>query len=475
MLQRIKSSRRAVRFKLVIALGMTIGGTILNAQRPGPYGVGPVWWNAGAGGVLPWEEEYENPDGWVSILNKDGAVHTEGHPFFESLGSNHRACVTCHQPSNGMSVTPASLRDRWNETNGRDPVFAAVDGSNCPGLPQDDARSHSLLLERGLFRITVPWPPRAADGSVINPEFRIEVVRDPTGCNLSLTYGLKSSQEVISVFRRPRMPANLDYVVAGRFALMADGRESSLREQAVNAIMTHEQAEKPPADEQLRKIVDFESQVYAAQSADIRAGRLNYKGGPLLGADNLAGGKVDPLANPALLSFKVWQKQKSESDLDFQREFRASVARGAELFFTQMFSVRDASATGSEKMYTCATCHTAGSTRWMDIATTNVRPEQASPELPLFRITCDTSAPAHPVWGRIFYSQDPGRALISGKCSDVGAIVPQQLRALAARAPYFSNGSARTLREVVDFYDRQLRIGYSEQEKQDLTNFLRIL
>ena len=48
----------------------------------------------------------------------------------------------------------------------------------------------------------------------------------------------------------------------------------------------------------------------------------------------------------------------------------------------------------------------------------------------------------------------------------------QQLRGLSARAPYFSNGSARTLRDVVDFYDRRYNIGYSEQEKLDLVNFL---
>jgi cytochrome c peroxidase len=54
----------------------------------------------------------------------------------------------------------------------------------------------------------------------------------------------------------------------------------------------------------------------------------------------------------------------------------------------------------------------------------------------------------------------------------VGTIVMQQFRGLSARAPYFSNGSAATLRELVDFYDRRYTIGYSEQEKQDLVNFL---
>jgi cytochrome c peroxidase len=62
--------------------------------------------------------------------------------------------------------------------------------------------------------------------------------------------------------------------------------------------------------------------------------------------------------------------------------------------------------------------------------------------------------------------------LISGKCVDVGSIVMQQLRGLAARAPYFVNGSAKSLREVVDFYDRRFEMKLSDEEKEDLINFL---
>ena len=63
-------------------------------------------------------------------------------------------------------------------------------------------------------------------------------------------------------------------------------------------------------------------------------------------------------------------------------------------------------------------------------------------------------------------------ALISGRCNDVGTIVMQQFRGLAARAPYFSNGSAANIREVIDFYDRRYNIQYTEQEKSDLEHFL---
>jgi len=121
---------------------------------------------------------------------------------------------------------------------------------------------------------------------------------------------------------------------------------------------------------------------------------------------------------------------------------------------------------------------------WMDLGTTNVtwalEPPVSPwadklPEKPLFKITCRADLPPHPFLGREIYTQDPGRALISGKCDDVGAIVLQQFRGLSARPPYFSNGSAATLRELVDFYDRRFNIRYTEQEKQDLVNFLGVL
>jgi cytochrome c peroxidase len=49
------------------------------------------------------------------------------------------------------------------------------------------------------------------------------------------------------------------------------------------------------------------------------------------------------------------------------------------------------------------------------------------------------------------------------------------MRGLAARAPYFSNGSAKTLRDLIDFYDRRYRMNLTPQEKQDLINLMSVL
>jgi cytochrome c peroxidase len=98
-----------------------------------------------------------------------------------------------------------------------------------------------------------------------------------------------------------------------------------------------------------------------------------------------------------------------------------------------------------------------------------------STELPVFKLTCRSDAPLHPFLGRTIYTADPGRALVTGRCADIGAITMGQFRGLAARAPYFSNGSAKHLRELVDCYDRRFDMRLSGQEKQDLVNFLGVL
>ena len=46
---------------------------------------------------------------------------------------------------------------------------------------------------------------------------------------------------------------------------------------------------------------------------------------------------------------------------------------------------------------------------------------------------------------------------------------------LAARAPYFHNGSAATLEEAIEFYETRFALGLTAQEKADLLAFLKAL
>lgn len=72
----------------------------------------------------------------------------------------------------------------------------------------------------------------------------------------------------------------------------------------------------------------------------------------------------------------------------------------------------------------------------------------------------------------MFEVTDPGRALITGQCADIGKLKGPILRGLAARAPYFHNGSAATLIDVANFYDQRFDIGFTDQQKDDLAAFL---
>ncbi len=485
------------------------------------------WWTPGEDRPIPATIEYPNALGRSGLVNDSGVVVTDGHPFFEALGSNGRGCVTCHQPSDGMSLALTSIQARWDATAGADPLFAAIDGMNCPQLPRGEAASHSLLLQRGLFRVNLPWPPRDAAGNALEPEFSIEVVRDPTGCNTHPVYGLDGERHEVSVYRRPRPVMNQRYVTAAKFGvtpfigktgmlattdaetglpvnmnMMADAREGTLKTQAQSAARGHLELAEGLNAEQLARIQDFELQLYGAQAWSLGAGALNEDGGPSgLGPQAMASGRDGVLGNnTSNYVFPMEDKWKdlpegANADETARNAFRESVQRGHDVFFYRTFWISDAMhintvGLGNPIKRTCATCHgmhmTAMDTAngWMDLGTTNhpwaLEPAESPwakdlPQMPLFKLTCRADLPPHPFLGRTIYTQDPGRALISGKCEDIGAIVIQQFRGLAARAPYFVNGSAADLRELVDFYDRRFNIRFTEQEKVDLVNFLGVL
>jgi hypothetical protein len=482
------------------------------------------WWEPGSGRPLPAHVEYTDPGGKFGLINAAGTVTTKGHPFFEPLGTNGRACVSCHQPADGMSLSVATIDERWRVTGGKDPIFAAVDGANCPNLPVGDAASHSLLLKRGLFRIGLPWPPRDDNGQIVTPEFTIEVVRDPTGCNTGAEYGINGTRHEISVYRRPRPVVNMRYVASSGFGvspfigktgmlaavdpetgrplnmnMMADARKSTPKTQAQSAAHDHLQVAQPLTPAQLAQIQEFELQLYGAQSWSNQGGALHEADGPSgLGPEGMQEGRDGVLGNNTT-QYVIPMENKwanlpagATAEERARNAYRESIQRGHDVFFYRTFWIRDAMhinsvGLGNPIKRTCATCHGMHMTGmdtangWMDLGTTNhpwaLEPAESPwakdlPPLPLFKVTCRADLPPHPFLGRVIYTQDPGRALISGKCEDVGAIVIQQFRGLAARAPYFSNGSAATLRELVDFYDRRFNIKYTEQEKTDLVNFL---
>src|SRR5262245_30653698 len=119
-----------------------------------------------------------------------GAIDSD-NPFFQSLGTNGRSCGTCHLVSDGLGLSSASAAARFASTAGADPLFADVDGANCSGVLRDDASAHSLLVNHGLIRVSLPVPD--------NVQFTVETVYDPYGC--ADTVDNSTGKRMLSVYR----------------------------------------------------------------------------------------------------------------------------------------------------------------------------------------------------------------------------------------------------------------------------------
>jgi hypothetical protein len=434
-----------------------------------------------------------NDSGILATYRPDGPVLTPGNAFFQPLGSNGRSCFTCHQPHESWSVSAAGARARFAASDGADPLFRLVDGATCPtakvDTPAQRRRAYRLLTEKGLFRIGLPLPAAPA------LQFKVNAMRDPYHCTSDRTTGLTSpTAGVMSVYRRPLPSTNLGFITS----VMWDGREPDLATQVVDATLGHAQASAAPSDELRDQIVAFESGIFTAQSRDNQAGELRglgAKGGPVMLARQLPKfflGVNDPTGqNPKGLPFnskifnlyKVWRTLPRTDEAD---QHRLSVARGERIFNTVQFNLTDVGGindpvTRPVVVASCGTCHDAPNVGSHSIpALLNIGVSNAgafrSPRLdisglPIFMLECTGG----PLAGKVFETTDPGRALITGDCADIGKFKIPALRGLAARAPYFHNGSAETLDDVVTFYDRRFSIGLTRRQREDLVNFLKTL
>jgi cytochrome c peroxidase len=414
------------------------------------------------------------------------------NPFFQSLGTNGRACVHCHQPDAAWSITPAGLRRVFDSSGGLDPVFRTNDGSNSPRADVSSVEkrrlAYSMLLNKGVIRVGLPVPT--------NAEFELVGVADP--------YGFASAAE-LSLFRRPLPGTNVRFVSA----VMWDGRETffpiqnestlkaNLKRQAVNATLGHAEAHAEPTPAQVTEIVDFVFGLHTAQTWDSAAGSLQARGARG-GPENLARqeffiGINDPIGmNPtgapfdseAMRVFSGWKNltgQRSDvfdvGDTRDRNAARRAVARGEQIFNTRTIALSGVGGLNDALNVpilqgTCTTCHDTPNVGNHSVSmplNIGISDEsRRTPDMPLYTLR-------NKLTGAVQKTTDPGRALISGKWADIGKFKGPTLRALAARPPYFHNGSAATLADVVAFYDARFQIGLTAQEKEDLIAFLRTL
>jgi cytochrome c peroxidase len=420
------------------------------------------------------DDAFLDPTGVVRTVSTSGFIDST-NPFFQSLGSNGRACVTCHQPREGWTVSTAHVQERFDATQGLDPIFRPVDGSNCPDADvstlEARAIAYSLLRTKGLIRIPLPVPA--------NAEFTVLSADNPYGC---------ADLAILSMYRRPLPSTNLRFVSA----LMWDGRESTvghpvgqdLVTQALNAVVNHAEPSVPPTNDQLAAIVGFEAGLFTAQDVDTAAGQLDTpggRGGPgvlstqefFVGINDPGG--LNPTGRPFTPNvFDIFRDWASLTGSGARLAARASVARGESIFNFRLFAITEVGGLNDEVgqsivFGSCSLCHdtpNAGSHSVPRFLNVGLSAPRAG--LPLYTLQCTAT-------GEMVQTSDPGRAMTTGKCKDIAKVKVPILRGLAARAPYFHNGSAATLGEVVEFYDGRFKIQLTSEEKDDLLAFLRSL
>ena len=467
-----------MRRKLIVALAAALFGTSSTA---------------GNQSFMPNMLPIANSTGFAATFTTSGKVDLTG-PFFQGLGTNGRACVTCHQPKAGWTVTPTNVQARFRATEGTDPIFRTNDGSNSPNADVStlDARraAYSMLLNKGLIRVGIGIPA--------NAEFDLVGIDDP--------YGYASAKE-LSLFRRPLPSTNLKFLST----VMWDGRETfkdpasqdcilgttncfasihfDLADQSNSATTGHAQATQPLTAEQREAIVAFETTLFTAQVFDEEAGALTARqalGGPqylsqqdfYFGINDVVSGdyRTGTLFNPTVFElYDAWNAVDRGGDDGGRAETRRAVARGETLFNSKLIKITGVKGINDELGMleikgTCTTCHDTPSAgdhsipAPLDIGLTDASRRTA--DLPLYTLR-HILAPFETV-----QTTDPGRALITGKWKDIGKFKGPILRGLATRAPYFHNGSAQDLDAVVDFYNQRFSIGLTDDEKDDLVAFL---
>ena len=416
---------------------------------------------------LPTSITTDNPGGSATTSATSGIDLTATNGFFHNFGTNGRTCGTCHKVDQGWSFASAAIAS----LPANDPIFV-FDGSDClaPGQANTNPTVQSTaLLRQGLIRVELPILDSA--------DYTLTAYTDPFGCGSD-----PRVTKVLRLYRRPLPTANAKYLTT----IMWDGREGGLPSQANDATLGHAQAVAALDENTRGAIVAFEVGSFTGQSV---AGsspplKLDFKGGNG-GADYLMNSVpfsfgINDVFSPSFTPIIFTIYQSWESGTDAPHPYAASIGRGEALFNSKPITIAGVNGLNAPAgpapasfVGTCGSCHDTPNVGnhsvplAIDIGLTGTSPPALDvSRLPTYTFTTKATPPVS------ITVTDPGRGLISGHFADLGKTKGPILRGLAARAPYFHNGSAPDLGAVVDFYNARFGIGFTAAEKADLVAFL---
>jgi cytochrome c peroxidase len=437
----------------------------------------------------------------------------ETNGFFASLGTNGRSCATCHVESNAWTFTPRQARQLAQD----DPLFAPVDGSDCPAVSADQGpnrESSSMVVEYGLIRIELAIPASA--------NFALVSASNPKGC--VIPPGSPSISGNLFLFRRPLPSTNL----LPLSSVMWDGRETlhkitteaggqgtapllfDLSDQINSATTSHAQGAPIAGTQAQQDILNFETALFTAQvvlapDVDIAlldfgaSGGANYLESTIAPAFSI--GINNPLSPPFTNAiFTVYSDWEPTSPrYPYLNPVQQAIGRGESIFNDTTFVVHDVAGinsvpsnplynpadplAGQDVVAGCGLCHNNpnvgnhSTSLPINIGITMATPTNNDgsantlldvANLPVYTLTNSST-------GASVQVTDPGRAMVTGNWTDIGKTKGPNLRGLSARAPFFHNGSAKDLATVVRFYNQRFNIGLTPQQQSDLVTFLEAL
>ena len=401
------------------------------------------------------------------------SFHTSGtidltNPFFQVFGTNGRACVTCHDPHTDWTMTPQLARRLFDESDGLAPLFRAVDETVRPDadISTREARedAFAMLLRKGVTRFTRTIKSTA--------EFTVTSVDDPYGW---------STPAAFSNFRRIPSSANAAHESSVTWTGGPSDIRTNLEALMVGGTKFHGETTVTISAADAAAGADFLMGLSFAQIIDRRAGRLDVAGatgGPAnlsaepfyLGINALEGDSQTgaPFDNESMDLYDAWETSTDEA--------RRRIGIGEHEFYTIDITITDVpglnDALGQPVIHGhCTTCHNTPNVgshsefRMIDLGLTGA--DRRTPDLPLVTLQNKTT-------GEVRQTTELGRALNTGLWADIGKVKVPTLRGVGTRAPYFHNGSARNLEEVLDFYEDRFGVDF-QGHRGEIIAFLKAL
>jgi hypothetical protein len=400
------------------------------------------------GGQLANNRPFPNENGTAATFSTAGFIDLTNE-FHVPQGTNGRSCESCHLPEAGWGINPKQIELLFQQTGGVSPIFNPLDANSATAdvsTPEARAASYSML-RKGLFRRGANRPATA--------EYTITAVDDPLGAGGSLTR--------FEFFRRPLATANFHLALnvgwhSQNGQSTAPPPTAGLTAQAAGNITGGQQG-APATPEVVASIVNYESQLSFAQITAHGAGRLDKcgaKGGPEILS-------TQAFVNGPFNLFDAWAPGASTAGPGCgNNPHRRAIARGQALF--------NAVNPGGGS---CRGCHNAANNgsnvngTLFDIGASDA--DVREPGMPLYTIVRTST-------GQVKQTTDPGRgAAGAGTWASVNRFKVPSMRGVSARAPYFHNGIAKSLHDVVRHYEVKLGFVFTPQEEADLVAFMEAL